>query len=509
MPRVPPLLPLLAAAALALPATRALAQKWEWTPSIGLQETLTNNVDLVPTSQRQSDLVTQITPALAVKGVGDHTRLEGFVSVPVLLYARTGAENNYVYPTANLLGDVNFFDRVFHIEGQVNVSQQFFTPFGAQPGDLANATDNRYMSTSYRVSPYVAGNYGNNMTYEIRSNNTWTNLSNAPTATDNAFTTEFLARTSTAQDQLLGWSASYDYADTKFTNQPNSIITQIARVAPYYSVTPQFRVDASVGYEDNQYQLTSSQGAIYGVGFRWRPTERTDVVGKWEHRFFGSSYLFTFDHRTPLTVWNVQFSRNITTYPQQLASLAAGTNVAGYLNNLFLSAYPDPDQRQQFVEQFMRDRGLVPVLTSPVTLYTEQILLQQQQSATVGLIGARNTVFFNVFNVRSEPISAAGTPLPPSLFSANDNTQTGGSVVWTNRLTPAVTMTSTFTLLRTDANAPLAGSTNQGYASVNLSTSITARTTGFVGVRYQALASNISNDYNESAVLAGIVYTLR
>jgi len=497
------------AAMLAAPAPHASAQTWQWVPSMQLQGTLTNNVNLQPTDERRGDFVTQITPALSFSETGERTKFAGSVAVPILLYARTGSENNYVYPKANVVGDVSFFERTFHIEGAANVSQQFFNPFGAQPDDLANATDNRYRATTYRVSPYLTGRVGDGVDYEIRNNNIWANLSGAPISTQNSRTTEFLARAGTPDDRRIGWSASYHYDETSFSGQQDSIVTELGRIVPSYNVTPALRLRISGGYENNRYQLSSSSGAIYGAGFRWRPTDRTDVVGEWEHRFFGSSYLFTFDHRTPLTVWNAHVSRDITTQPQQIASLADGTNVQGYLDRLFLSAYPDPVQRQQFVEQFMRDRGLGDTLTGPVSLYTEQILLQQWQSASVGLIGARNSIFFNVYNVRSQPISAAGTPLPPSLFSQSDNTQTGGSVSWTNRLTPAVAMVSTLTLLRTRANAPADGETRQGSAVIRFSMPLGGRTTAFAGARYQALSSDTRTNYNETAAFVGVTYTLR
>ena len=46
----------------------------------------------------------------------------------------------------------------------------------------------------------------------------------------------------------------------------------------------------SGGYEDNRYSVTDYSGAIYGAGLQWKPTERTSLDAKWEHRFFGSSY---------------------------------------------------------------------------------------------------------------------------------------------------------------------------------------------------------------------------
>lgn len=487
----------------------ACAQLQDWNASFALQETATNNVNLVPNDQRQSDLVTQLTPTISGRERGSHTSLDAYVSLPVLLYMRTGAENNSILPTVNVLGDLHSVDRVAHLEGSINISQQFYTPFGAQPQDLANATNNRYRASIYRISPYLKDTVAGDIEYELRNNNTWSTLNGAPVTTSNSYVAEFLARAETKGDRAFGWSVSYDYTDTTFTGQDNSIVTQLARAEPFYSIDPQFRVSLSVGYENNRYTLTSSSDAIYGVGMRWRPTDRTKVDARWEHRFFGSSYNFSFDHRTPLTVWNIQASRNITTYPQQIASLAAGASVSAYLNELFQSAYPDAAARQAAVDKFIQDRGLAQITSGPVSLWTEQIQLVQQQTATVGFIGARNSVFLSAYNVRTQPISAAGNPLPPSFFSQNDNTQTGAAINWNNRLTQSVNLAASLSGLRTAANAPLTGTTRQAFAQVTLSAPLAGRTTCFVGARYQTSSSDITQNYTEAAVFAGFAYTLR
>ena len=59
----------------------------------------------------------------------------------------------------------------------------------------------------------------------------------------------------------------------------------------------------------------------------------------------------------------LRISRNITSYPQQLANLPAGGDVSALLNRLFLTTIPDPTQRQQAIDQFIRDRGLPAVLS--------------------------------------------------------------------------------------------------------------------------------------------------
>ena len=135
------------------------------------------------------------------------------------------------------------------------------------------------------------------------------------------------------------------------------------------------------------------------------------MSGDWEHRFFGSSYHFTFDHRTPLSVWTVRASRDVTSYPQQLAGLPAGLDIATYLNQLFLTSIPDPVQRAAFIAQLIQNGALPLFLSGGINLFTQQAIVQQSASLSFGLLGARNSVFFTVFRLRSEPVAGAEQPV--------------------------------------------------------------------------------------------------
>ena len=91
----------------------------------------------------------------------------------------------------------------------------------------------------------------------------------------------------------------------------------------------------------------------------------------------------------------------------------------------------------------------------------EQILLEESVTATVALLGARNTLFWTIFYLRDEPISGSGTPLPP-IFSnfRNDTTQQGTSLVWTHNVTPSATLNLSLTASQSKANTPPTGTTN-------------------------------------------------
>jgi len=482
-------------------------QTWQFEPGVFVRETLTNNVNLVPSSIATADLVSEITPTLHIAEKGAHTSFNGYLAIQGLVYARTGAENDQIFPVANLLGNAELVDKFLYVEASVIASQQFFSPFGAQPVDIANATNNRYTSVTYRVSPYVQGASAGNVSYLLRNNSTWANLSGAPIATNNSYTSEWVGKVEGPPRQI-GWSVDFDLTNVKFNNQAPQK-TNLGRVATRYDYDAQLRFRADVGYEDNHYPLSSFRGFIYGVGLEWHPTERTNVVASWEQRFFGSSYLFTFDHRTPLSTWNISASRNITSYPQQLASLPAG-NVLGILNQLFLSRIPDPAARQSAIDALIQNQGLPANLSNPVNLYTQQILLAENVSATVGVLGARNALLFNAFYLRNQPISGSGAQLPPILSDANyDNTQVGVGLIWTHNLTSSLTMNLSVDGSQSKLNAPRTGSTNNGSIRLYLTQPISARTTVFAGARYQISRSDLAPDYNEAAVFAGLSYTYK
>ena len=216
-----------------------------------------------------------------------------------------------------------------------------------------------------------------------------------------------------------------------------------------------------------------------------------------------------FDHRTPLSAWSFSASRNITSYPQQLAALPAG-NVQGILNQLYLSRIPDLTQRQSVIDALIQNQGLPAVLSGPVNLYSQQILLAENVTATVGMLGARNTLFLSLYYLRQEPISGSGTALPPILGGSLNNTQQqGASLVWTHNLTSSMVLNLTLDGSQSKLQEPLTGNTNNGAVRLFLTQPISERTTVFAGARYQISRSDLSPDYNEAAIFAGLNYTYK
>jgi uncharacterized protein (PEP-CTERM system associated) len=476
------------------------------TPVISVQETLTNNVDLDRgTGQRRGDLITQITPSIQVRAFGAHSELAGTLAAPILLYARTGEQNNRVLPEVNLRGVADWEKRLF-LEGDVTVSQQYFNPFGARPLGISNSPVNEYTAATYRLSPYVQGEMPNHIRYTVRDSNYWTTTSSAPATIGNAYTNEATADIE-REPTPLGFGLQYRNTRVNFaTREP--ALTEITRYQQRARIDPQLEAFVSGGYERDDYSGQRFNGTIYGAGATWHPTDRTTVDGRWEHRFFGASYRFAFDHRTPLTVWHLQLARDASTYPEQLATLAAGGNVPGLLDSLFRSRIPDPAARQQFVDQFIRDRDLPLTLTGPVTIFNERVSLVESANASVGIIGARNSVVFSAYRSRTTPLAGGGNiaDVPDLVFR---NVQMGTDVVWTHQLAPLLLLRANALYLQTDALAPSTGRTRQGGATLSLTTLLSPLTSVFGGVRYQVLRSDVNPGYDEAALFVGLNHLFR
>jgi len=491
--------------AAALASMPALAENWTVTPSAGVTETFTTNATLAPSGQEQSDWVTTISGAIGVNGTGARARLNGTVALQGILYA-TESQNNYLYPQVSLLGNIEAIEKFFYVDGAINVSQQYLSPFAPQPAGNIGATNNRYTSASYRVSPYIQGVFPGQVTYLLRNDNIWTNLSGTPTNQPGFVGAYYNAWTGRLDSPIrtFGWSIDVNTNYTKFTDE-SSLTSQIVRGIVHYQPDPQLRLDAIGGYEWNNYFVTKSENAVYGVGGEWKPTDRTVVVGDWQERFFGSSYLASLTHRNPYTALNINASRNTSSYPQQLFALPAGANLAALLDAAFMTRIPDPALREQAVQAFLNQTGLPAVLQSPLNFYTQQVSLYDQQSATFTVLGIRNSLAFTIYNRKSEVISGgSGQPLPPPFGAQNNNTQRGASLVYSHRLTPLTNLNATATRYDTTATAPFTSKSTTDFFLVSVGTRLSPKTDLSTGLSYTIFDSNAFNDYNAFTAYVGL-----
>lgn len=491
--------------------TPAQAAKWTVTPSIRVQETFTNNVDLAESGDEEWDLVTEVQPGIFLRGQGDRLNLLLDYRANAVTYMRD-MDRNRIDHRLNGKATYEAIRDFFFVDTGATMSQQLESPFGSLAVDSTNDTGNRYTARSYYIAPYVQGRlFGGDSTYLLRNTHTWTDAGQSSAALSDAYINQWTGRFATPV-HTFGLGLTYDRADTEYDNSDQELMTEIGRAIGYWRLDPQFILNARVGHERIESTFTETSDSIYGAGFQWFPTPRTAIEGFGEHRAFGTGYLFSLSHRRPLSTWRVRASRDLSTYPQNLFTLQEGSTVELLMNlPQFINAAPDDlILREQLVKQYIQLTGLPETFNDAIPFYSQQVQIVERQEASVALTGAQNTLIFTLYRVDSENFSPDTGPESAqvdALFGRHVE-QRGASVSWTHRLSGRTR--SNITLSRTEVkeDQPFDRESMQDMLRAMLTTELSPNTSGWVGGRLVDFngKKGSANDYREAAVFVGFTH---
>jgi uncharacterized protein (PEP-CTERM system associated) len=449
--------------------------------------------------------VTSVSAGLNINGEGGgkRLRLSGSIGAAQQLYIGQPLDNSFS-PNVNLVAKLEAIENFAFVDAQASITPTFVSPFGAQPANLVNATQNRYTQQTYSVSPYIRGVFGSsNVSYQLRDDNYWTvatSFGNSSAVVPNTYVNNLSASMSSPVNPW-GWTLSFSRSyydnglvtgsgianDNAITDTSTTYYNLLATLP--YQIDPQLQLSLRAGYQSYKFAAPSLQEGSYGIGAQWSPTDRTQVGGFWDHTFFGASYSAQISHRLPNAALSANFSRGLSSFPQLALAIPAGATVSQFVDAAFTTRIPDPAERATAIEQFLARAGLPPTLASPVNFYATTLNLQQSATVQLVLIGTLNSVTFSLFNLITENISRTGEVLPPALqFGQNNNTQTGGGISFSHRLSGSTNLGASATYSKTKANVstgPFADArSNNGYLSLNLGTRFGPKTTGSVNVNY-------------------------
>jgi uncharacterized protein (PEP-CTERM system associated) len=495
----------------------ARAEKWTASASAGATETYNHYTGA---TQANDGSVTSLTGSVNFDGEGARLRIAGTLTATEIIYPGQ-TQNNSFAPTANVAGHLEAIERFFFVDAAANVSQTYISPFGPQPGNITTPTANRYTTETYSVSPYIKGNLGSNVSYQVRDDSAWTTSSSFGDSSLKApgtYWNNFDASMNTEGGPgTLSLQYTRQYYDSG--SDTGTYIVQVARAIASFAVDPQLEVSARGGYEMDHFPAVNTfgndtQGSFYGVGLHWRPTERTDLNGFWENHFYGSNYSWILTHRLPNVALSASFTRGLSSFPQIALAIPAGVTVAQFLDLAFTTRIPDPVQRAQAVAQFLAQTGLPPTLVSPLNFYATSLTLQNSALLSAVWVGALNSVAFSLFRTESQAVSGQGSGLPAAFQFAANSIQTGGGVGYSHRLSGLTNFIANASYTRTEPNTSdetLSNARTNNYnASVALSTQFSPKTSGSIGISYFLFDTPGSSDIGRqstTSVYASISHT--
>ena len=365
-----------------------------------------------------------------------HSSLVGTITLPMLLYARTGGENNRCMPDVDLLGTIEAIDEHFCRSKAASTSTAAVPdPVRRAAASAVSNTLERYTSpTIASVRAFTRRAAEPACATSVARQQHLDHVSTARPANARQRRTPTSSRPRCRRDPAPFGGARRLHAHARqLHRRPAPALVERDR-APARRSTRSIRSCGCRRASATRTTTTRSPvlaDAIYGVGVKWRPSERTslDATGSIASSARRTSSRST--HRTPLTVWSLQASRDVTTYPQQLASLRRGTDVA----TLPQSAVLEPRSRTRCARQQAVDAvdprlaGCRPRCTARSTSTRSRSRLVSDTRGDRRLRRrAQHGVSSRVYRNRNQPIVQAGDR-PAWRCAFNDVTQTGGSVI--------------------------------------------------------------------------------
>ncbi|MCX8005853.1 MAG: TIGR03016 family PEP-CTERM system-associated outer membrane protein, partial [Burkholderiaceae bacterium] len=383
-------------------------------------------------------------------------------------------------------------------------AEDVFGPRTDGPSDVNTVT-----TVQYRLTPALRARLGGSVDVELRSFNTWTDRVGERIApVDAAYFGEHAFRLSRAPAPF-GWTAEVVRSETRYESAlPPTATTDAGRLGIEYAWVPTFTTSVRAGYEKTDLVVRDREQAIYGAGLRWRPSERTLLEAFGERRFFGTGWSARFDHRWPRLAWSLVSRRDVGSFPQAFLTLPPTENVVALLNAALTTRVPDEFERNRVIADILARYNLPASLVTPTALYSRRFSIQTAHTASLAVIGVRNSLALTVFQTTTEDLRDAAFVVPTGL--PTNVKQQGQAATLAHLVTPLTTLNLTLTRTRVEGIGVDAGpQSRQTGARLEIAQRLAPRSRGFAGVRWQKFESKdvaAAADATERAAYVGLAH---
>jgi uncharacterized protein (PEP-CTERM system associated) len=480
-------------------------ETWRLEPTLETTATWTDNVALEDRASAQDDTILELVPGIVVRGEGRRLRVSGGLSLRALTYAN-GTRDDRLLPTADLSANLEAVERILFLDARVVSRQGAEDVFGPRSD---NSDVNTVTTTQYLLSPSLEGRPGGDTRLRLRSTNSWTDVSGEGTQADSAYQGDHVLRLE-RPPAPLGWSVELARNETRFESQaqPSATIDS-GRLTIDYAIGADFVAALRGGYERTNLLVENRSQSIYGAGFNWQPTPRTQLDGLWEERFFGSAWRLRFTHRMPRLAWNIGTSRDVLSFPQAFLTLAPTSNVRALLDAAFTTRFPDAAERGRVVGDLIARMGLPASLASETSLFSQRVSIVTSRSAMITLVGVRNTFALSAYSNHTQALAdPVFTALIPG--AAQDVLQEGVSFTVSHQLSAVSAVNLTAEAGRTRGRGVDEGQrSTQAAGRLQWTRQLAPRTSTFVGARVQDFESNVPGtvaDARERAAFVGLAH---
>lgn len=273
------------------------AGDWRFEQFLVTRQTFTDNVDLEPSDEKESALISEIGPGVRLDA--DLARVQAALNGSVV-YRRESlsSSDNDIRVDARGVGTVEWLRDLFLTDFAASVSQQSLDS-GRGTSASAASDANRETVQTYRVSPYLVRRLGRTASLEARYAGTVT-LIGGGDGGDDRFggdeTSDSIEHAVTLQASsgpvfgrygwsLIGRATELDFdetgenGDVTFDDNNNDLSRREVILRNQYALFRDFALIGDVGYQklDSDDETDSFESPLWRAGFRWTPSEATEL----------------------------------------------------------------------------------------------------------------------------------------------------------------------------------------------------------------------------------------
>jgi uncharacterized protein (PEP-CTERM system associated) len=414
-------------------ASGAWAQSNRITPSFNATSTYSDNLGR-SSNVRDRQFITQLSPGISWFSRSGRVQGSASYALTANYYSRQSEAKSFQNNlSAQLTAEA--IENFAFVDASASVGQTAISAFGTQAvGNGFQADANRTEVRSASISPYVRGQVGGAVDYQLRYSASATSAPDSPQS-DSTSQVASLSLSSANTGAMFGWGLSATSQETKFDGAEAS---RTDRVIGTLTAQPVYGLQLGLNGGQESTNVVGERRTYdnWGYSVRWQPTPRTDFSLNSDRRYFGNSHAVTLSHRLRRSTFRYTDSRG-TTGGSNPTGVGQPVTLFMVFDQLFTATQPDPDLRRQEVLNFIAGLGRDPGELVSGGFLTSQISLQRRQDLSYGWAGLRQTISVQAFRSRTGNVREADD----TTTDRNEVLQTGYSVSASHRLTPTSSIT--------------------------------------------------------------------
>ena len=415
----------------------ALSPALSWAAEISSIITLpvgigyTDNADLKPEGQAESDFFWRISPGLSLQAKGP--RWNGALSYAYQYEKHQKDERRSDNQFLSARFDSEVIDNLFYLDANASISQvrsNFSDPVGF---DSQNADD----VFSWRIMPAINRQFANSSrggagvdVYGVKGSGDNTGNDGYGERVYATYSTGGLM--DAARFDLSANDDRYYYDNPRVNAIRDYTLNQSMSARATLLVSRKFTPFALYGYENIEDETLRRQPSetFWNAGFSWIPSVRTRLDASFGKRFFGDTRNISFTHRARRTNWLLSYVQDLRTGESDVQN-PFSDGMFNQLNTALAQQFPDAATRASVVRSVMDGMGL-----PPTSILVTRNYIDRNLTANVSYAAVKSVFMLNLY-ARDSDASEVSLPVPPSLSAqglGDRIKQAGASVNWNYRL---------------------------------------------------------------------------